>query len=379
MTSPVLFPPGQVTPLGAATIMNGVIPDIDFIGADGTIWQLQGGRSTALGIQDGMALLKIGGLNPSFDLLDEQGARQDGITNLDTVFNPCYIGMKLEASGATMQSFRRVVRMWLSSWQPPNVGTLNVFTPDLGQWWMPVRQAKPIEDDLLQEPALHQRLEFTWAMRGDNAFWQGVDSTSVFPGGLYPSAAQSLSDGAATGFCPLTNFGTRPGWPRFLVYGPGTFTLGNGSVPTAQGTISNAGQPITFGPLEAGQVALITTLPRLRSVVDLSPNQPAQKLTAFQTFLQNAINLVANTNTAPLLQDLESVFGILPPQGVMYSLLDGRFTELSMIPGKADGYPATTSYIPVSITGGGSTGLASPAPQTSTIIAALTPYRTWPW
>jgi hypothetical protein len=368
-----------VTPLGAATIMCGVVPDIDFIGADGTIWQLMGGRSTFPSVQDGMVLLQIGGLNPSFDLLDEQGARQDGITNLDTVFNACYIGMKLEASSATQQSFRRVVRMWLSSWQPPNVGTLNVTTRELGQWWMPVRQAKPIEDDLIAEPALHQRMEFTWACRGDNAFWQGIDSTSVFPGGVYPGAAQSLTSGAATGFCPLTNLGTRPGWPRYLVYGPGTFTLGNGALPTAQGTISNAGSPITFGPLEAGQIALITTLPRLRSVIDLSPNQPAQKLTAFQTWLENAVNLVANSNTAPLLESLESVFGILPPVGVMYSLLNGRFTNLSEIPGKADGYPPVTTYIPVSITGGGATGLPSPAPQQSTIVAALTPYRTWPW
>lgn len=379
MTGPLLFPPGPVTPMGAGTIMNGVVPDIDFIGATGTVWQLMGGRSTFPNIQDGMSLIQIGGLNPDFDLLDEQGARQDGITNLDTVFKPCYIGMKLQASGATQHSFRRVLRTWLSDWQPPNVGTLNVTTRELGQWWMPVRQAKPIEDDLTAEPALHQLLDFTWACRGDNAFWQGIDSTSTVPGGLYPGAAQSLTDGAATGFCPLTNFGTRPAWPRFLVYGPGTFTLGNGSIVTTQGTISAAGSPITFGPLEAGQIVLITTLPRLRSVVDLSPNQPAQKLSAFQTWLEKAVNLVANSNTVPLLEDLESVFGILPPVGVLYSLLNGRFTTLSEIAGKADGYAPTTNYIPVSITGGGSTGLPSPAPQESTIVAAITPYRTWPW
>lgn len=357
----------------------GIVPEINFVGADGTIFYLQGGKSPSLSTADGFGLLGHEGLQAPLVLLDEQGARQDGITNLDTVFDPAIIKLTLEASGVTPQSFRRAVRIWISSWNPPNVGTLNVFTQEMGEWWMPVRQAGPIPDELAQDPSLHRRMTFTWKCRGDNAFWQGVDSTSVFP--LSESDVGNVAAGnPVSGHCPLTNLGTRPAWPRYLVYGPGTFTLGNGAVPTAQGTISNSGSPITFGPLEAGQIAVIYTEPRLRSVVDLSPSQPAQTLTAFQTLIQTMINSSISQNPVPpALQALESVFGILPPQGPMYSLLTGRFTSLSVVSPKQDGYMPQTTYIPVSITEGGATGLGGDAPAASCIVAACTPYRTWPW
>lgn len=361
----VSFPGEQITPLGDYRMQQGVVPQIDFVGAEGTIYHLQGGQAPSLGCQDGFGLVGSEGLSPPVVLLDEQGARQDGITNLDTVFDPTIITLTLEASGKTPQSFRRAVRTWLSSWQPPNVGTLNVFTQEMGEWWMPVRYVSGADKlKMMQDPSLHRRLEFEWKCRGDNAFWQGIDSVSTF----------STVTGSGSDFCPLTNFGTRPNFPRFLcIAGSGTptFTLGNGAVPTAQGTISNAGSPITFGPLQKGQRAIIYTHPRLRSVVDVSSSQPAQTLTAFQSLIEYMINSsVGNYPVPPELQAIESLFGILPPNGPMYSLLKGRFTSLSQIPGKKDGYPAQTTWIPVSIEGG--------APD-SQIVAAVTPYRTWPW
>ena len=375
------FPPGIISPLGDYRAQKGSVPDISFTGADGTIFYLQGGKAPDLGTEDGIGLLGMEGLQAPFTLLDEQGARQDGITNLDTVFDPATIKLTLEASGATPASLRNVVRTWISSWNPPNVGTLNVFTQQLGQWWMPVRQKSRIPDDLQQDPSLHRRFQFTWECRGDNAFWQGIDSVSQCPGGSYPGAPASLTGGNASGFLPLTNLGTRPAWPRFLVYGPGSFTLGNGANTYAVGASNASGQApgvvgtavsnVTFGPLYAGQVALITTLPRLRSVVDVSPNQPAQALSSFQQVVQTAVNFVTNNNVPPLLEKFESLFGILPPQGPMYSLLGGRFTTASALPGKQDGYPPVTSWIPVAITGGND--------YNTKIVAAATPYRTWPW
>jgi hypothetical protein len=315
-----------------------------------------------LSCQDGIGLTGTSGFQAPLVLLDEQGARQDGITNLDTVYDPVIIKLNLQASGRTPQSLRTTVRTWISSWNPPSVGTLNVTTQEMGQWWMPVRQSKAIPDKLTQDPSLHRLMDFEWTCRGDNAFWQSIDTTSVFP--LTP-----LVGGAGSGFCPLTNFGTRRPFPRFLVTGPGTFSFGQGAVPTQQGSISTA--PITFGPLLAGQKALIYTEPRIRSVVDLSPNQPAQLLSAFQSLIQTWVNSsVGQAPVPPSLTALESAFGILPPQGPLYSLLKGRFTSASALPPKLDGFPAVTQWIPVSITGG------SPASQ---IVAAATPLRTWPW
>jgi hypothetical protein len=162
-----------------------------------------------------------------------------------------------------------------------------------------------------------------------------------------------------TGFLPLTNIGDQDGWPRYLCYGPGTFAFGDG--PSSQNMI-------TFGPLLENQIVLVTTLPRLRSVVDLSVNQPPQQnLNIFQALLDDLISFATINNVPPLLQQFESFFGILPPQGVLYSLLNGRFT--TPIPPKVEGVPATTAHIPVSITGGNAN---------SKVVAALTPLRRWP-
>lgn len=204
-----------------------------------------------------------------------------------------------------------------------------------------------------------------------------ITTVSDLSGGIFPSVAvaEVTAGGGGTGFVPLTNIGDQDAWPAYLVYGPGIFSFGNGPGSSSM---------ITFGteadPILDGQVVLITTMPRLRSVVDLTPNLPTQSLTGAQVFLEQLIDLIsgvsgsltvgntsASTGIPPLLQWFESLFGISPPQGNLYALLNGRFT--TPIPGVPQPYMATESYIPVSITGGNSE---------SRIVASITPQRRWP-
>lgn len=173
--------------------------------------------------------------------------------------------------------------------------------------------------------------------------------------GVTAGGPQSLHGGYLT----FTNFGSEDGWPRYLCYGPGTFRIQNGP---------SSGQMIEFGPLLPGQVALLTTLPRLRGVVDMTPgiSTPAQD-PKFTDFLSQLFSLAFNKNTPPLIQQFQSLFGISPPQGEMYSLLKGRFTN--PIPPKPAGQPPAQVSIAVQIEGGGAS---------SKIIGALTPLRRWP-
>lgn len=179
----------------------------------------------------------------------------------------------------------------------------------------------------------------------------------------------------AQGFIQLTNIGDQPAWPAYLCYAgsAGGVTFGFGNGPGSPSTV-------TFGPLEAGQIVLITTMPRLRSVVDLTKHPVVQTLTAPQVFLEQLINLIsgvsgtltigetgASSGIPPLLQWFESLFGISPPQGNLYALLNGRFTN--PIPGVPQPFMATESHIPVSITGGNAD---------SKIVAAIVPQRRWP-
>lgn len=554
------YPSGTVSKWGTKQALRDQDTWISYIGVDGSIFYLAGPLAPVAGAQNGLVAQKIMGLMPNADMLELRGARQDGATWTDAVYEVGDIMMKLEASGTSPQNIRNVIRQWISSWDPRRTGVLSVFTPDMGEWWANVRQAKNITDTLDKDYTWSGRLPLTWSAKNYDAFWYSVDSVSQFDlntqmrinlvgnptggtfaftysigtflsppiliestpsagGGTFTAGTQwykvtaisangettasnevfgsvsgsgekitvswnivvgatgyklyrgsvsggenilvtttgastfsyvdtnvgtsatppvtntastdehtddldwdcSAADvqaalqglpligaggvtvtdtaglapfylqwylggavtgltvtssltggtdpdveitttkpgGSPSGFISLTNRGDLPSWPRYLCYGPGTFSFGNGPGSSSM---------ISFGPLLPGQVILVTTLPRLRSVVDLTPNQlPPQPLSEFQQILQGLISFATNNNVPPLLQQFESFFGILPPQGNLYSLLSGRFTN--PVPGTYYGVAPETQFIPASITGGNAN---------SKIVAALTPMRRWP-
>jgi len=180
-----------------------------------------------------------------------------------------------------------------------------------------------------------------------------------------PASVRKISAGvnstvSQSGYVSVTNIGDVEAWARFLLYGPGTFNIGNG--PDSSDTVQ-------FGPLLDGQVVLIETEPRRRSVVDLTPSTVStdQELNVFQKLVKALITFASNNNVPPLLQQFESLFGILPPQGNLYSYLTGRFTK--PVPAKSPGAEPTTSRIFIKIDNGNAN---------SKVVAALTPRRRWP-
>lgn len=337
-----VYPPGPISKIGELMAFDNVDPQVTYISPDGAIFHIGGPLAPIPDAQDGVILSDIKGLGGIFTHLDNQGARQDGATWQDAMFDVAEYDMVLEVSSPSTKNFRSVKRAWTEAWSPRRLGTLSWWTPDMGEWWCKVRHGKPTPDSLGYVRTRRQK--FTWTARNDDAFWMSQDSV-----------ATSGTD--TSGFLGLSNIGDQEGWPRYLLYGPGTFTIGDGV----------GGSSIVFGPLADGQIVLLTTLPRLRSIVDLSPNLPTQQLDIFQQLLQDLLNFVTNNNVPPLLQQFESFFGILPPQAQLYSLLDGRFT--TPIAPKVEGQPPTIANISYSISG---------ADGNSKIIAALTPLRQWP-
>lgn len=171
----------------------------------------------------------------------------------------------------------------------------------------------------------------------------------------------SMGDNTAitySGHLSVTNFGDQIGYPDLIVYGPGTFKFGDG--PGKEPTIE-------FGPLTDGQVALIKTHPGHRSVTDISADAPEQDLPVFQGFIERLISFAFNGNIPPLVNFFQSLFGIDPPQGNMYALLKGRWSN--GVPPMGVGSLPETSQIAVEIKDG---------TADSKVIAALTPLRRWP-
>lgn len=167
---------------------------------------------------------------------------------------------------------------------------------------------------------------------GVNNRYCGFGMTSA--GGLFSEAQPAPiayfagadnSEVADSGYLELSNQGTEDGWPEFLFYGPGTWAFGNGP---------NSTDMISIGPLSAGQVVFMATLPRYQRVIDATNGIPTD-------VYANDVNLQA--------------------------LVNGQFTN--PIPGVATPDLVTLSQIPVSITGGSAS---------SQIAASITPRRIHP-
>lgn len=579
----ITYPGGQITPNQFRRVIEGAEPFIAYRGWDGAAtFHLMGPLSPVPGVQDGVTITRdsIRGFMAPWQTLDQAGANQDGVTFNDAVFGPAEIDFVVEAHGNTVQSTRRVIRDWVSSWNPRATGELSVFTKENGMWWADVRWLRAPTDALMRAKSRRQR--FVWTARIDDAFWKSWDSVGYFGfsyesmtdtfeipytnglgpnwplayygsggGNIYGTGSQAAwndqtglgtssrevvcgpyknfntstnncvvsmvlgtipeislptgafndlwgrmgrnSNGTWNGFgvrcrvgpthvsidrfngftgglprmtimgsqplilppvfgdkftfvcgvenderlyrvqrngvtimerkedisavsmlpdnpsaplyssaigssyrgigfgmyaagalitqatpanvrkisagdnetvsqgayVPLTNIGDVETWPRYLLYGPGTFLIGNGPYST---------DFVEFGPLRAGQVVLLETEPRRRSVVDVSPSAlPAQVLNPVQALIKALVTFATNNNVPPLLQEFESAFGILPPQAPLYSLLNGRFT--AAVPPKPAGSYGVMTPINIRIDNGNSQ---------SKVVAAITPRRKWP-
>lgn len=336
--------PSDITPHGQYLIDEQVEPSVYYTSYDESlVFHIRGGRAPMPGVQNGLVLQQISGISPPFKHLMSSGAHQDGATWNDALYDPMEIDMVMEASALSAGEMTEVMSAWVAAWDPKKPGRLTWKVGDAAPWWADVRLFKAWPDQFRYSPRRQLRATFTHAAIATDAFWQSIDSVDSV---------------TASGTLSLTNVGDQDGWPRFLCYGPGTFGFGNGP---------GSSEMITFGPLLEGQRVLITTQPRLRSVVDLTEGQVGDPMTGLQDFIDLLVRLVTFDQVPPLLRWFESLFGIRPPQGVLYSLLTGRFSN--PIPGVGQPADATPASIAVTISGGsGSTK----------VIGALTPQRRWP-
>lgn len=188
MTTPITYPSGQISNWGINLALANQLAWITYTGTDGSMFYLTGPASPVAGAQDGLVLTKHMGLMAPFELLELKGARQDGATWNDTVYAPGEIVLNLEATGTSPQNIRNVIRQWISAWDPAagnpghpsNLGTLSVFTSDMGEWWAPVRLGKSVSDVFDKDYTYSHRQAFTWTCKNYGAFWYGPDSVSVF-------------------------------------------------------------------------------------------------------------------------------------------------------------------------------------------------------
>lgn len=189
----------------------------------------------------------------------------------------------------------------------------------------------------------------------------GALLTQATPGAYRKWSAGDNATVSQTGYLKRLNVGDQPMPDKYTFYGPGTFKVANGPGSTDM---------IEFGPLLPNQVVWIDTNPQKPRIKDLTSVPPTpQELNLFQEALKDLIDFASGNNVPPLLQEVESRFGIVPPQGNLYSLLKGRWGKGAAIPPKPVGKPAEPYFVKVSIDGGNAD---------SKILVSGTPRRRYP-
>ncbi|OBB15046.1 hypothetical protein A5761_14990 [Mycolicibacterium setense] len=199
---------------------------------------------------------------------------------------------------------------------------------------------------------------------GNGMFAGAALITQATPSPIRKISAGDNSTVTQSGFVKLRNIGDQEMPIRYTVYGPGTFKFA---------VSPGSSEMIEFGPLLPNQVVYINTSrqnPKIKDLTSIAPTQ--QELNFFQQAFKDFVSWANANNVPPLLQQIESAFGIIPPQGNLYSLLKGRWNKDSPIPPRSPGTPdsqVAPYYVKVSIEGGNAD---------SRIVAAGTPLRRHP-
>src|SRR5882757_7389160 len=79
------------------------------------------------------------GLIPPWKHIDQKGATEDGITNIDALYDPIEVGLNVTCRGRDGKHLRRVHGDLIASLDAKQESELSFLTQDLGYWWAPVR------------------------------------------------------------------------------------------------------------------------------------------------------------------------------------------------------------------------------------------------
>lgn len=196
---------------------------------------------------------------------------------------------------------------------------------------------------------------------GNGMFAAAALITQATPSPIDKLSAGDNSTVSQSGYLQRLNIGDQPMADKYTCFGPGTFKFALGP---------GLSDMIEFGPLLPNQVVWLDTSRQNPKIKDLTSVPPTtQELNAFQKALQDFASWASANGVPPLLQQIESAFGITPPQGNLYSLLKGRWSKDSMIPPKPVGKPAGPYFVKVAIDDGNAD---------SKIIVSGTPQRRQP-
>ena len=184
MTAPAKrYPKGQVTPHGLYHITHGTRPMMWLKAWDGSIhYDLLGGLAPPFHDPtepECVALHSIKGLIAPVRHITQKGATQDGVTHVDSLYDPTEIEVELECAAGDQLGILRVVSDLYASIDAIKTSELGWWTKDLGYWWSDIRWLKGGNPNVLQGvQQLRQKVSMRW--QADTGFWRSHEHTGSF-------------------------------------------------------------------------------------------------------------------------------------------------------------------------------------------------------
>lgn len=201
----ISYPAGPVTPHGWWHIINGTQPLLQLTAHDESIrFHLMGGYAIPdrYAAPEAAHLVDLDGLIAPWQHIDQKGATEDGVHNIDTLYDPIEIEAKFVCSGRTARSARKVASDLIASIDAKKTSQLSWYSQDLGKWWADVRWFKGAPTIKLKSG---RKVPVALRLRADNGFWRSDDDVAMFA----PSY-EAITDTFTTDY--ETTLG--PDWPQ---------------------------------------------------------------------------------------------------------------------------------------------------------------------
>lgn len=216
MTSVLRYPTNPVVPHGAYWFLNGKHPRIRLKSPDkSVVFDLMGGGAIADRINTPECVVlnqAPKGLIATWKFIDQQGANEDGVTNLNAVNDAAEITLPVRVFARDGAHLRQVVRALLDSLDKKKKSELSWFTQELGFWWADVRHLRPSAagyDVSGQKRTTTMELH----LRIDGGSWRTFDHVDEFR-----LPFDSMKDTFDVDYIEEKNLG--PSWPLYF-QGPG--------------------------------------------------------------------------------------------------------------------------------------------------------------
>lgn len=186
MTVPeVRYPKNDVTPAGWSVLARGDSPLIWLDSHDGKVrFYLHGGLEIPdpYGAPECVLIERDGlrGLIPTWEHIDTKGATQDGVTLVDSLYNPTEVELQAICRGRNTRKTTEVMRTLVGSLDAQKMSRLNFYTRDLGHWWTDVHwfQGPPNIPFALPPGRTVHRLPLR--LRSPQSFWTSYPHTTMF-------------------------------------------------------------------------------------------------------------------------------------------------------------------------------------------------------